>query len=801
MILTIDNLDGLGAIDYSAAVDDSAALAVTRTLNAPSTLKAMLCLEGSGLKTPVRRGRVIVASSAADAVGVTLFTGYLTTEPVAVYAGAASEGAVYRLALHAVSDEWLLDKAAAGRNTAAAFEQTSASLLTSLANHSGQGIFVPGPVTNNNLVGVFVPDLVTTWSIAAGAAAQAGYGAYRVLNRAFTLAPVAATVHAFDDGDGSLSVSALTLSQVRELANDVTLSGAIEPTTYWTEIFSGDGTTAVFPLDGAPAAISGGKASLIDDRFTGEAIDSQTWQVSDAGSHLGLSAAGLSLNGGNGRDGQTTLQAVNALELGGSVVLELGNVVLNAGSAGVIGGLYSGAIAQANCVAGFNVRQSGGNTLLVPLVAGAEAGTPFTLLEGHQYTLRLRLHCPELLRVKQRFYGRTESGTVAPSGGGLVDAPLAVVFEARDVGAGSNTVVTVLYDGAIAASPAQAWVVAANSVQLFGSVGSVLLERTGSGWVESTNPTTGAVATRLIGSVGQGVDCTLTSSVTGAVTFFAGRIPAPGEYVTVRYRGRGRSVARVADAASIAAEAAGGGLGMARWLGRVAAPAARSSEDCETAALVVLNASTNRSAAAAGSYVVVNPLGLGTTGGDIWPGDALVLTANGSSITVIVRQVVVETHGEAPEALTYKLAFANDWAEALGITLTEAIAIDALLPETALNQMPAPTPTDIPTLPPHVLANLQQMRVTAVTTTAIEVDAGTDAPAGGGFEVRRRDGSFGTGLAAVGNGDLVLRSPVRGFTIPRLATEETFFVRIYDTGSPPLYSRVSSAIATHVPIA
>ena len=38
-----------------------------------------------------------------------------------------------------------------------------------------------------------------------------------------------------------------------------------------------------------------------------------------------------------------------------------------------------------------------------------------------------------------------------------------------------------------------------------------------------------------------------------------------------------------------------------------------------------------------------------------------------------------------PEVLTYTIAFANDWAEGLGVTLSEAIAADACLPQTALN--------------------------------------------------------------------------------------------------------------------
>ncbi len=795
MILTIDNLDGRGAVDYSAAVDASAPLVLTRVLNAPSILKGVLCLEGSALAVPVRRGRVVVTSDA----GVLLFTGYLTTEPVAVYAGMASAGAVYRLAMHAVSDEWLLDKAAAGLRTPAALQVSGASALLALSRTTGQNLFATVNVTNGNLVGVSVPSTGTNWSTAAGTAAQAGFGAYRVLAGNLQLEPMAGTVHTLSDGDGSLAVSGLKLSQVRELSNDVTLSGAMEPDAYWTELFLGDGTTAAFALTGEPAAVDGGKATLLTESFTGQAIDRQTWQLTDPGSYLGLGSAGLTLSGGNGLDGQTTLVANEALELGGTIVLELDNVVLNPGSAGVVGGLYAGATMQGNCVAGFNVRQSGGNTQLAALVNGVEAGTPFPVLAGHAYTLRLRVHCPEMLRVNQIFYGRTQNGEAAPFGGGLVSAPLAVVLEVRDAADSSNTGVTVLYDGTLAEAPAQAWVAAVNSLQMFGSIGSILLERTGSGWVESTDPATGATRTRLVGTSSQGVDCRLTSSATGTVIFYAGRVPVVNERVTVLYRGRNCAVARVDDAASIAAEAADGGVGTARWLGHAVQPPARSSVDCEMAALAVVSAASNRAAALEGTYTAVNPIG-----GDIWPGDALQLTANGSSISVIVRQVTVESGSAAPEALRYKLAFANDWAETLGLTLSEAVAADALLPAAALDLVPAPTADDIPTLPVHVLANLQQMTVTSVSTTTIQVDAGTDASTGGGFEVRRRDGGFGTGLAAgtasAGNGDLVLRSPVRGFTIPRAAAEETFFVRMYDAGTPPLYSRVSSAIVTHVPV-
>ena len=101
------------------------------------------------------------------------------------------------------------------------------------------------------------------------------------------------------------------------------------------------------------------------------------------------------------------------------------------------------------------------------------------------------------------------------------------------------------------------------------------------------------------------------------------------------------------------------------------------------------------------------------------------------------------------------------------------------------------------TAPAQALANLQQLAVTGATATAFQVDAGVDPPAGGGFEVRRRDWDFGPGAGQ----DLVLRSPVRSFSIPRAAQVERFYVRMFDASNPPLYSRLSSAVFTNLPVA
>ena len=76
------------------------------------------------------------------------------------------------------------------------------------------------------------------------------------------------------------------------------------------------------------------------------------------------------------------------------------------------------------------------------------------------------------------------------------------------------------------------------------------------------------------------------------------------------------------------------------------------------------------------------------------------------------------------------------------------------------------------------------------------MDAGVAPPVGGGFEVRRRDWAFGPGT----NSDLVLRSPVRHFSIPRWAACEQYYARMYDGSTPPVYSRFSSGIFFNLPM-
>jgi hypothetical protein len=768
--ITIDNQDGLGAVDYSAQFCAEKPLQIRRTLNEPSFCMGMVDCSG-GAKVPVRGARVRVLADN----GTVLFTGIAATETIAVYSGEGVTGPVYRSEFRAISDEWLLDVQTVP-GSGAGYAQSSGQLLKTLTSRvDGTLLTTTGVSGSVESVGVYQPEQTLAWSANAGGLASAAYAAYRALDGALAMQTAGSTSHSFALTDGTLNPAALTKSETKELANDITLTGESEPAAYVTEYFLGDGTTSLFQTRHAPMRIT--KKLLLNDSFLLGVFNQQVWALNDPGSRLGFSSGGLLLSGGTGFDGQTTLTAIDRMEIGGALILEAGSVQISSGSNGVLCGIYSGITSIANCFAGFRVRPSGGNTILVPLVNGSETGTPFTVTAGHAYTLRVRVHCVEMQRVMQTYYAMI-SGSVTQFGGGLVSAPAAIVFELQDLGLASSTPATVLYDGMVSSSPATCSFAPVNSANLLGTIGYIRVTQNGSGWVVSTPPGS-ATGTRLIGAAGEGVDCSF--SATGKLTFYAGRIPVANELIAVSYRTSERSVARLADTSSIPLQTAAGLPPTARWLGSVRAPVARSSADCENAAAAVLSFSIDRAAAIAGRYAAVNL----QQSSDVWPGDLISVTVDDGSGTVeaIVRSVTIEDGNCAPEKLSYTIAFANDWAEALSMKLSAAVAADALIPQSAASA------------PGNFLANLQQMTLTSFSTTALQVDAGETPPASGGFEVRRRDGDFGPGV----DQDLVLRSSVRSFTIPRAAQSEEYYVRAYDASTPPVYSRFSSVIAVDLP--
>lgn len=764
MRVTIDNLDGRGAQDCTSWLDASHPLEIVRRWNEPSTC-VLTVSGGDSLPQLLRNGRIVVAGDDA----ALLFTGYILTDPVKELVGTGIEGQVFRVRAAAISDEALLD-AAALPQSAGSYGQTVGALLKALTARVGT-LDTTG-VIGAAAIGHFAIQPGESWSKNAGALASSARSSYRVMDGKLMLAPVGSTVHELSEGAGTLELIGLQTSIVKRLANDVTVCGMTEPEAYVTELFEGDGVTTLFNLSQRPFRITGAKSTLVEDLFQAAAINPQIWNVTDPGSHLAITSAGLTLSGGNGVDGGTVVTGIDTVEIGGSLVLEAGGVLLNTGSDGLLLGLYTGAVQEANCFAGLRVKQAGGSTVIVPLIDGLESGPQFTAGAGNMYTLRLRIHCAEAQRVLETYSSMGDEG-LESFGGSLVTAGADIEMEVQPVVNGVPGTPVVLYDGTVSSAPPVCTLAAVNSTNLLGSLRSIRVKDSGCTWVTSTPPGGGS-ATRRIGKTAEGGQCQVSAA--GVLQFYPGNIPVTGESIRVSYRTAGRSVARKTDTASVARERTSAFNGTLHWTGSVTRPAARSSADCGNAALAILNASTSRSAALSGRYKATNP-------GDVWPGDVLAVGSASSGFTanLVVRKVEIRAAPVAPEALEYTIDFANDWAEELSIRLSSHVPEDVWLP--AQGNVP-------------VLANLSGLTATAVTAQKISVSTGAAAPQGGGFEVRRRDWSFGPGTDA----DLVLRSPAGNFDIPRAAAVEQFYVRMYDGSTPPVYSRFSSAVFVNLPV-
>jgi hypothetical protein len=589
------------------------------------------------------------------------------------------------------------------------------------------------------------------------------------------LQPATATQHAMPLEDVRLTMDSRP-SPSADLAADVTVSGELEPTQYVTELFRGDGTTQSFVLQHTPFRESG-NGILLDDAFDSNTFHTGMWTRVDVGSYLSLGSGGLRMNGGTGFDGATVLRFNDLVEVGGSLIAEASNVMLAPGSDGVLLGFYDGTVSQAQCTAGVRVRGTAGLHSFAAIVNGVEQATSYDFADGHSYTLRVRVHCAEMQRIRTR-YSALVDGVLQQFGGDAVDAPLRVVIEVVDLGLASSTLPTVLYDGAMAVSPLQCVFAPVNSVQLNGSVGRVSLQQTGSCLVVTT-ATDGTTRTRRQGTSGSGADYSLSSS--GMITFAAGLLPQPGDLVTVQYRRGARAVARVTDDTAEYVKASLGLPGVPSWQGRVTTPSTRSSVDCASAARALLALGAGAATGFSGSATWVR----GTaTNSDVQPSDTLLVASSEGTQVLPVQNVRIVDGNCDPEHVTYTAEFRQNRATNMDFHVETGLAADVPGPVAVMTNVAVP-------------ASLSGLQIIAATTTSLQIDTGVDAPDGCGFEVRRSDANFASSSAA----DLVLRSPVRSFIIPRVAFNERFFVRMYDNAVPAKYSAVSSVVLTSLPVA
>ena len=762
-------------LDYTGALDASRPLTVERKLNQPSVCKFWLALpHNSNPLRPMRNQSVVIAGDD----GTQYFTGYVAATPLIEYAGQSCEGPSYRVVIHAVSDEFLLDQLPLIPSKGAT-GLTAGQLMTSLVAHVRSNSLAVGTISTDLLISDFVIEPGASWSENAGQIACQARARYRTLGGVLELAQIPVAVHMLNEDDGSLIPADLTFAYEgnRTPANDVTVCGVHEPVAFVTEYFPGDGITTQFNLSAEPFFPPASKAKLIEERFGQSGIDLSVWNIAGGSGYFTLGSGGLAMNGGNGVDGLSQLSWIDSIEMGGSLLLEAAGVRLSSGSSGILAGFFVGTQTVSGCTAGFQaqVQPGTGAVSLQPIVQGIGAGPTFSVNPANQYTLRIRVHCPESIRSLAIYRSYGDGGEIA-CGGEQNAAPASLHFEIQEYVNGVAGMPVTLYDGSIDALPAACSVVAASSINLVGSMRALTLTNLGSGWVVSA-PRGGSSHTRRIGNIADMGDCYIDRS--GKLVFYTGSVPQVGERIAVTYRTVGRAVGRAVNALSQQELAAAGLPPVASWTGSVLSPPARTSADCRNAANTMVQASASVGALWRGIYKAP----WHSLGTDIWPGDALELNAPSMDINtqLVVRAVKLSYASSYPDLVNYDIAFANDWAEDLAIKTGNSVPADAWLP----------VPIGLTFLP-----DLTNVTVTALGGTAVTINSGVAPPPGGGFEIRRRDFGFMAGE----DPDLVLRGSQQTMTFARESVNDRFYIRMYDGSTPPNYSEHSTAVFINLPL-
>src|SRR5208337_4931895 len=263
-----------------------------------------------------------------------------------------------------------------------------------------------------------------------------------------------------------------------------------------------------------------------------------------------------------------------------------------------------------------------------------------------------------------------------------------------------------------------------------------------------------------------------------------GATPAGTYYVEVSYRGQGHAMARVINSASIAASQHGGDNGVRGSVREIGIPVPRTSADCETAALALLD---DAGQGWAGEYQVWSKF-LPGGAADIFPGDGLAVNVPSrmATFTAVVREVDLEIADIAGENMRYTLRFVDAGDPSLDFAFVTAL----------VKQTQVLTPTDVSMVGNVYLADLTDAEVTNVTSTTVTVDVGGTLPSGGGIEVRYSDSGWGAGY----DGNLVGRFTNSSFTLTRYARAQNYFLRSYDGNAPAKYSRYSTALYVDYPL-
>jgi len=372
------------------------------------------------------------------------------------------------------------------------------------------------------------------------------------------------------------------------------------------------------------------------------------------------------------------------------------------------------------------------------------------------------------------------SGSYLSTAGGTVTGPITLPGNPATMVAPAS----VLFDDAIESAPGFCTYALVNAASMQCSIAYTYVTHISLAEVRTALPGA-SYSTELVESLSDGGQCEIESST--ALDFYPEYVPALNTLIVASYRGAGRAVAEVANSVAIARLQNGGDDGTRGMVRTIKMPSARTQADCENAALAILDDAAGL--AWTGSYQTWSDF-LPSAASDIFPGDALTVNvpSQNATFSAIVRTVVIDVSDPADDRGVYTIGFANDLAQPLAMQEgTTAVTVP-------LQDVPVRLSTT--QVGSYSLANLTDAQITQVASTTVQVDAGMAPASGYGIEVRAHDYGWG----ASNDRNLLGRFSTQTFSLPRAARTQNYFLRLYDSSSPPRYSRYAAALHVDYPL-
>ncbi|HZC25222.1 MAG TPA: hypothetical protein VE866_17950 [Candidatus Binatia bacterium] len=372
------------------------------------------------------------------------------------------------------------------------------------------------------------------------------------------------------------------------------------------------------------------------------------------------------------------------------------------------------------------------------------------------------------------------SGSYLSTAGGTLTGPLTLPGNPASMIAPA----TVLFDDVVGNAPAFCTYALVNAANLQCSIAYTYAAHISLAMVRTALPDS-PYSTKLVESLSDGGQCRIAGSTT--LDFYPQYVPALNTLIVASYRGAGRAVAEIANRAGIAELARENDDGVRGLVRTMRSPSARTQVDCENAALAILDDAGET--AWKGTYETWSDF-LPGTAEDIFPGDGVGINvpSQNAGFSAIVRTVNIQWADPAGDRGNYTIEFANDWASPLAMQDEEGavtIPLHDLPPRLSTEQVGA-----------YYLASLTDAQVTSISSTTVEFDVGLVLANGLGVEVRMHDYGWGPG----NDRNLVGRYNTQTFSVSRMARTQNYFLRLYDSSSPPRYSRYAAALHVDYPL-